>query len=464
MATSSERTLKLPQAPATQATDANPPVGWSVWWSRLTGRTARNGAWTLGDQLIVSATRFGISWVLARYTGQTEFGAYVFAYSILMFFSGVQTAAVTGPLMVLGASRERKEFKPYVTATAGLQAGVTAIITFVSLATAIYVDATGQGVELCNTLYSLAVALPFIQCHEFIRRVLFTKLMAAGVFFNDALAGAILVAGLWWLWRPDVVSATSPGAAPSALTGGNVFLCIALATAIAGTIGVYQIRGLWQFKFEHAGRFIRENLRFGRWQLGGFFGNYLFQWAPNLIVAAMVGLSGPAILEAPRLLLAPLNILLLGAANFLTPRASSRYAESGSAGLFDLLKHATIVIGVLFTAYAAMIAVMPGFWLEILYEDKYRGATLIVVLWAVVKVFDGLSLPLMIALTAARRPDLVMYATVGIGLSITAAAVGMTYLWGPVGAAVAVTGGKAVFLLVVGCMCKRALRPAGSGG
>ena len=79
-------------------------------------------------------------------------------------------------------------------------------------------------------------------------------------------------------------------------------------------------------------------------------------------------------LEAPRLLLAPLQLLIFGGANVLTPHASVVYQrdhmKQGLRSLFS--KSAVLWVGCC-VAYIVALTICPGFWMRLAYGDKFEG-------------------------------------------------------------------------------------------
>jgi len=440
----------------TDAAESRPrPDSIATWQARLTGPTARKGVTSVIDQAIVSGVNFLTALLLARYTGKGEFGAFTLAFATLMLITGLQGALVTGPMAVLGASRDEEGFRSYATALGAAQLAVAAALTAVALVAAGVMYLLPSAAGLRGTFLGMAVAVFFVLAQEFVRRTLFARLEARGVLVNDIVFRGLQAAGVVAL----LFLGRRAGAGDAGwLSGRNVFLLLGGSAALASVLGLWQIRrwlggGLGRMR-EHLG----ENWRFGRWALGAQMGGSLTTMGTKVIVAAFGGLAGAATLEAPRLLLAPLQILSIGGRSVLTPRASQKYAEGGKRGLLAFMLPAAVVLGTVFIGYAAVVAIAPELWLGLLYGDKYAGAGTILVLWAAVYALMGLKVLPGTTLAVLRRPDAVMYVALSRGALCAVAVTALAAQFGSIGGTAAVLVTEVVAVVSVSLLCLALLR------
>ena len=54
------------------------------------GKTAQKGYISIFDQALVSATKFFIALILARYTHPSHYGIYVMAFAVFIFVNNIQ--------------------------------------------------------------------------------------------------------------------------------------------------------------------------------------------------------------------------------------------------------------------------------------------------------------------------------------------------------------------------------------
>ncbi|MHC5055097.1 MAG: lipopolysaccharide biosynthesis protein [Planctomycetota bacterium] len=420
------------------------PGGLATWRARLTGPTARKGGWAVADQALVSGTRFVTAVMLARYTDPAEFGAFVLAAAALLSVNGLQAALVTGPMTVIGAPKEEDEFRRYVATLALAQllgGAVLAALAFAAVGVMMLVPAAAG---LRGAFGGMAAAVFFVQAQEFFRRVLFTRLLPSRVLVNDGLYCAMQLGGVFALWRLDA----SAGGAVGWLSGRNVFLCVAGSAFLAGLLGLWQVRGFLSRNLEGARAFMRENWRFGRWALGARLGGGLTTMGVRLIVAAFGGLVGAAVYEAPRLLLAPLQILTTGAGCVIVPRASQKHADGDGKALTAFMSSTALVVGSLFVGYAAIVAVAPEFWLQLLYGSEYKGAGGVLLSWVAVYVVLGLGLLPRAFLAATRRPRIAAMLVLVEGVLCLGSCLPIVSRWGVQGVLLARSTAGALMLIV----------------
>lgn len=444
------------QRPA--ASDYRAAGGLRIWGARLTGPTARKGVWALADQMLVSGANFATALVLARCTDRGEYGAYVLAFSVMLFLSGLQAALITGPMMVLSPAREAGEFRRYVTSLAALQLATGAGGAALAFAAVGVMSFLPAGESLRGAFAGMATAVFFVQTQEFARRVLLARLAPARAFVNDLVFRGLQLAGLAGLFLLD----RRHGGSGGWLSARNVFFAIACSALAGSAVGLWQVRSHLGRSLAGARECLRENWRFGRWLLGSSLGNFVLIRANNFIVAGFVGVAGAAMLEAPRLLLAPLQVLAMGGNNVLVPRAAEKYEKGGRKGLLGFLVPAAVVLAVIFIGYAAVVAAAPGFWLRLFFGGRYDGAGTIVVLWAASYAVSGLHVLPRVGLVATRRPDLLMYALLGTAALLLAASTCLSATYGLHGALVAKLGSSIILLGGLALLCRRALGRVGA--
>ena len=72
--------------------------------------------WALLDQAMVSGVNFLTGIILVRYLGLEEFGRFILAWLIILFFNSIHFAAVISPMMSIGPKQSEKEFPQYYAA------------------------------------------------------------------------------------------------------------------------------------------------------------------------------------------------------------------------------------------------------------------------------------------------------------------------------------------------------------
>ena len=391
-----------------------------------TGPTARMSLWAAADQGTQSAANFLTSLLLARLCTPKQFGAYVLASSALLAGSGLQGALVTGPMTVLGAGRDGEDWKSYATTLAMAQVLLGTLMA--ALAAAAPLGWLGLGEDLRSVLWAMSAALPLVQAREFCRQVLYTRLRASEAFFNNLFYCLAQVTGVILLWQLGGQSANGVGAARTAvwLTARNVFLVMAIVSLAGTVVGLWQIRLDLTRRVPRASRELLETWQFSRWKLGNQFGTLLAGQASLWAIGGLKGTAGVGMVEAARLVFAPLQILWLGVPKVLDPRAVRLYERQGARPLRIFLKRLLPLWSAPFLTYGLVVLAAPGYWLDLLFGEKYEGARAIVTLWALVYVLLGLRVLPTLVLNALKRPDVMLFVSLPVGVLTVLSTAGLT--------------------------------------
>jgi O-antigen/teichoic acid export membrane protein len=383
-------------------------------WATLTGPTARKGGIALIDQGVVSGTNFLTGFLLARLCSQEEYGAYVLAFSILLFVNGLQFALVTGPMMVLGAPKEGEEMKGFFSALGAVQGLIGLALAVVAISAALVIGAfDGSNESFRAALLGMGVALFFIQAQEFFRRLLFTKLLTHRVLLNDIIYSGLLLAGLFFLWRTGG-GTWSPGT-PGYLSGGSVLSCIGAAALFASVLGLLQCKGFLAPALVGTKKHLQETWKFGKWGLLGLAGGTATIQANTWIIGGLGGQVSVASVEAPRLILAPLQIFMFGLANVFTPRAAGVYSHDGERGLLGFLKRAMVPWIVLLVVFGSSMILFGKTILDYMFGLKYSEQFPLLILWTAIYITIGLRQVHGYGLTAIKRPDLGVRVSLVVG-------------------------------------------------
>ncbi len=336
-----------------------------------------------------------------------DFGTYAIFYSVATFLIGIQGSFLSGPMMVLGASKSAVEGSSYFSSLLQMQAVCAMMLAFLTFLLFQFFD--GQNVDqLLLLLFCLTFLSMSIQ--EFIRRLLMTRLQAGSVLVNDALLGFLLIGSLI-----SALFYSSSDAVPVSLK--LIVMCVLFSFISASILGLSQIKDVVSFRLDlqrwkvH----LMENWQFGKWLFGTSIGSAAFSQLNIMIVGALGGRQASANFEATRLIVAPVQVLLFAAGNYLTPLASRRYSEGGIPALRTLFMRIAPLWYSVFVIYAVVGTLLARDITTLFYGQKYAGYESVTVLWILVFFVLGLKQYPGMALIAMRRPDAAMAITLGIG-------------------------------------------------
>jgi len=367
-------------------------------------RTGIKIVWSLCDQVLVSGTRFGIALILARNLSQDDFGAYVIGITIYLVLGVFQSGLICHPLTVLGAPMKGPEFRGYVSCLIRVQTIAGLFLVIAGLVSVRALPSLGSGINLQEIVLGLTACIFFAQMQEFIRRVLFTKLSAAKVFANDLLCYLPQIIGTVLMAKANGYFV---GLAVPPLSGQHVFLLMGCASSAAGLLGLWQIRNTMNWPPRHNSVMLIRTWQFGRWGLVHQISGVFLMRANHIILGLFGGLSKVAVLEASRLLVAPILFMSQGVGNILGPRAAGKYVQGGQSGLGRLVAATYKYWGLGCGLYALVLAMAPRFWLVLLLSEKYQGTSLILFMWLAQTIGQAMSYPSEMGFYAVRRPDIV---------------------------------------------------------
>lgn len=313
------------------------------------------GAWGLADQALISATNFATMVLLARELGPAAFGAFVLAYTFLLFATELQGALVTQPHNVLGVGRSGDDYRRYTGSTAVGQ--VVLAVSAAALATLAGVTAASLGMSGASLVLALAPAILAWLGQDFARRVLYTEGRIRAVLANDAVTygGQLLVLiALWRLGRLD---------------GTAALLALAATSALGMALGAWQLRGRFLPSVRRDD--LRANWGYGKWLAGALLAYWCASQLYLYLAAALAGTAATGLLKAALVLLGPLNVLLV----FLDTAAPIVLARSravqGDPGLRTRLREIVVVTAPVVIGYCLVVVVFSGALLRLVYGDRY---------------------------------------------------------------------------------------------
>ena len=367
------------------------------------------------EQALISLTNFAISALLARECSQHEYGSFVLAFSVLTFFGIFQSALVTGPMMVLGASLRGVDMQSYFRATAYLQILLALSLSLLVLAVlgiGVLCNLFGEGLR--STFVCLALVLPFVQGQEFFRRLLLTNMAVQRAMLTGVAWCALVVAGLFSLWTAGGGSWSS--VAPGYLSANRALLCLGLASSVGCAVGYYFSKSFLAARSFDLRQESRKNWNLGKWLIGTQVGGLGLYQANLWVVGAIGGETAVANLDAPRLLVAPIQVLIFGSANFLTPYVSARFAQGGTKAVKSIISRIAPGWILFFLASVVVVGLFGESLLSRVFGNKYTGATTILWLW--LSVYFAMALKQLpgIVLVAMRRTDIGMFIALSVGL------------------------------------------------
>lgn len=344
--------------------------------------------WGLADQLLISFTNFVTMILVARgLDDRAAFGTFTLIYSALLFANIIQFALVTQPHNVIGATRHGEDYRLYTATT-----GFVQLLLALALGAIAAIVATGATLARASFATELIALVPSIiawQLQEFIRRVLYTEGRMNGACINDLISyggQTLIIAVLWWQKH---------------LTGALALWALAITSAIACVVGVWQIRHslVWRISREA----IRDNWHFGKWLLG----SEILNWASSLqmylyLAAIILGTAASGTLRAAQILFGPARVFSFVLQSLLPIRFARALATEGEGVLAPQIRRAVLLVLLLLGPYCLLLAVIPRFILSKVFDPAYAEQPLVLSLYSIEAMLNYLALIVVAALSAKR--------------------------------------------------------------
>jgi O-antigen/teichoic acid export membrane protein len=330
----------------------------------MSSKSMIKGGVALIDQMLISGVNFFIAFFLARNLPESEFGTISIILLFLVFLNNVQTAIITQPHNVLGASKYNKnniEFKVYTTTTLISQVAFALALLLCALFVGFFEYGLNNNI-LGTAILVLGPAVFTRQFQEYARRVLFTNGDVISVFINDLISYGGLLVGVIIIWLYDV------------LTISNILLLIFLTSLLGSILGGYQLRKfiVVTLSILDIKKYLLSNLKFGGWLLAGV----LVSWAGTqlypVILAGMAGIEATAAFFACLNIVKLMNPLMFTITSYVTPIAA-KAADTGKTELNKIIAKTVLLCMPIVIVSTIVISSMPEQLLNLLYATKYQG-------------------------------------------------------------------------------------------
>lgn len=348
-----------------------------------------NNVWALADQVLISGTNFVTMILLARgLESASAFGTFVLVHSVLLFSNSIQSALVTQPHNVLGVSRHGADYVRYTSSSAVNQLAIT--FAFTALVAIGWTISFFLDWGVAPLLLAMVPVVLAWQLQEFMRRVLYTEGRTSMAFAIDVIAygGQTAAITVFW-WRGD-------------LSGSVALYSIAVASAMAAMVGLWQLRRSlgWQFDFGVT----KENWHFGKWLAAGYIvGNWCSSQLLIFLAAAFLGTWAAGILRAIHTVFGPLRILAQAFSTTLPIRLASTLEHRGPLAFRRDVGYAFLVATPLLGGYCLLVGLLSGHILTFAFGEKYSGNERVLMLYAVAAFVGYLCIIFSATLRATRR-------------------------------------------------------------
>lgn len=325
-------------------------------------RVIKKGVVAVWDQAFFSATHFVISVLLTRWLPEVQYGAYAFAYSIFLLLAGFYTVLITEPLSIFGSAQYRSVLSRYTSQQALLHCILSVVAALLGLvAVAIYAVINPQSV-LIGALAGLSIGHGAMLFLWFVRRALYIEQRVGRALQASMIYAILSVTSIWVLNRQELLS-------PFA-----VFLTIAGAAIVASliTLGRETLHPETprSTEFSLIG-LAHENFVYARWMIVATITAWLMSNAYYVLSGTFLSLEDTATLKALQNLTLPVSQVTAALGLLFIPWASRHYWQRGKAVLRTDTNLFVVAIGLITTAYFALLLLGQKQIFALLYGNRY---------------------------------------------------------------------------------------------
>jgi O-antigen/teichoic acid export membrane protein len=331
------------KAPTDSRTRGSRPAGVREWASGYFGASARQGAWALVDQGMVSGARFATTIIVGRTCGAEELGLYALGFALFVLILVLQESLILTPYTVLG-SREQPATRRELAGSVLVHHGVLVVLAMITFAvSATILAGIGRG-QMAAIIWVLAATTPFLLHREFARRFSYAHLRVRTALALDTTVAAIQLGGLL------VLAGTGDLSAPAA------FGVTGLACAVGSLLWLVTNRRAFVVRWRRLRSHLAQNWSFGRWVFGtqqvtAFAGSSIY-W----LISALISTTATGLYTACSTVVTVAYPAILGLANVLEPRTARAFVSGGKPELMRVVRKVTFIV-------AAFLGV---YWLAIL--------------------------------------------------------------------------------------------------
>lgn len=415
---------------------------WIKRISRVRGPALRGVA----DQALTSAENFAIGVILIRHCTKAEFGLYVLGYGILVLAWSLIASLITAQMAATLARESLTREQRQTECGSLLYALLVACIVTTSCGYLLTLLLTQLRILGALDIYYwliLSSALPGVCLRDFMRRYFFQERSETRALLMDASALAVttLTLGAMAAFHAPHLHRVAAG---SLALGG---LAVSIWAIVAGGPSPHK-------RTDGALGGLQSAWRAGNWNLGATLVSWIQNQAYTFFVTLMLGLSGLAAANAPRVLLTPITLVSTGLALPLLPRFAKQRTNLHTVvsirSAYALLAMTLLFVG----SYTFVLWLARGAFIPLILGTRYNDVWPCIVAWAIASIFTNVRIfysTLLLAKGGFRQ-------LAGANVLSAAVVIGITgpfiHFFGVVGSVYSIAIGEFVFGVTIWHQCR----------
>jgi O-antigen/teichoic acid export membrane protein len=332
--------------------------------------TARQGALSLIDQGVASATNFLTGVIIARACSKEELGLYMLGFSLILLVTDLQASLIATPYMVYAPRLKGEAHASYTGSTLVHELALCFLIVLALIGGEIAIRHGVGPRGLGPVLWALVAVATFIMLRDYARRLCFACLKIKEAVLLDAGIAVGQIGGLLLLARFGLLSAN------------RAYWVIGFACGVAVLGWLWAERSFYRLRVSESLADLKRNWIFGKWV---FASGLVWTLSMNLypwLLAAFHGTASAGLWAACLGAVALGNPAVLGVQNFLGPKIAHVYAEEGGGALRRFVLRASAAFALPMLLFGLAMMFWGGPLVTLLYGHQYAGNGLVVTILA----------------------------------------------------------------------------------
>ncbi|WP_193210816.1 polysaccharide biosynthesis C-terminal domain-containing protein [Luteolibacter marinus] len=406
------------------------------------GKWFGRSVWSLLDQGLFALSNFALNVLLARWLGESDYGAFSVAFTVFLFLGVIYSSLMVEPMLVFGPGRYEGAFQAYLKVLGAIHWRIAALATtgIGAVCAAFYL-----GGPVFSSLLVLSLVSGLIFQQWLLRRACYVRLEPRVAAIGGIIYLTVMLGGAAGLRQSGQLSAV------------NGILLMAVASLFASLWIRRRLGANGVDSCEGPGRaaVVRDHWAYGKWAVA----TGVLSWFPGniymLLLPVWKGEEASGALRASFNLALPMLQVVASAGTMLLPVFVRARNEPDFA---RTLQRVLLLLGVPALAYVGMVVLFGKWFFQMLYDGAYEehaGMAWVVVL----SVVPGtVVMVLGAALRAMEASSKVFIAYVGASLACIVAGLPLTAKYGVAGAAAGMVLASLTTAVVMGFQLRRALR------
>ena len=406
------------------------------------GKWIGRSVWSFLDQGLFALSNFALNVLLARWLGESDYGAFSVAFTVFLFLGVLYSALMIEPMLVFGPGRYQGAFLSYLRVLGSVHWRFAAVATAVigMVCAAFYF-----GSPVFPSLLVLSLVSGLILQQWLLRRACYVRMEPQVAAIGGIVYLIVVFGGAFGLRETGQLSAV------------NGILLMAIASIAASLWIRFRLssRGRDECEGPERSTLIHDHWNYGKWAVA----TGILSWFPGniymLVLPAWHGEEASGALRASFNLALPMLQVAASAGTMLLPVFVR--AKSGP-GFARSLRGILLLLGLPSVVYAGIVALFGKPLFLALYDGAYADAAgsawlvvLAVVPGAVVTVLGA-------ALRALEASSRVFVAYVGASLACLLVGLPLTAIHGVSGAAAGMVLASLTTATVMAFQLRRAFR------